>query len=303
MKSIKLARLKNSATEKTNMTRRFLSVLLALSGLLVTSTAAAQEIQLTGPLAGAPAVRKMRLYREGRFEIAPTVSFTLLDEYRRTILVGGRLQYNIKEWISIGVWGGFGAASLTTDLTDRIDAAAARNSRTAVNVNHTLDASGNYGHASFADQTAKIKWVAAPQITLTPFRGKLAIFQKIFVDADAYIHAGVAFAGLEERGDCGASGQLACNDPKSFALASRTAIAPTFGIGLTFYTNDFISLGVEYRAMPFSWNRAGFDSRGAGNNSKFPDNKVSSDDQTFKFNQMITIAVGFGLPTHPKISE
>ncbi len=299
MKSSKLTRLKKSATEKTNMTRRSLSVLLALSGVLVTSTVAAQEIQLTGPLAGAPAVRKMRLYREGRFEIAPTVSFTLLDEYRRTILVGGRLQYNIKEWISIGVWGGFGAASLTTDLTDRIDAAAARNSRTAVNVNHT----GNFGHASFADQTAKIKWVAAPQITLTPFRGKLAIFQKIFVDADAYIHGGVAFAGLEERGDCGASGQKACNDPASFALASRTAIAPTFGIGLTFYTGDFISLGVEYRAMPFSWNRAGFDSRGAGNNSKFPDNKVSSEDQTFKFNQMITIAVGFGLPTHPKISE
>ena len=305
MKSSKLTKLKKSATEKTNMTRRSLSVLLALSGLLVTGTAAAQEIQLTGPLAGAPAVRKMRLYREGRFEIAPTVSFTLLDEYRRTILVGGRLQYNIKEWISVGVWGGFGAASLTTDLTDRIDAAAARNSRTAVNVNHTgPDASGAYGKASFADQTAKIKWVAAPQITLTPFRGKLAIFQKIFVDADAYIHGGVAFAGLEERGDCGGSGgQLACNDPKSFAVASRMAIAPTFGLGLTFYTGDFISVGVEYRAMPFSWNRAGFDSRGAGNNSKFPDNKVSSDDQTFKFNQMITIAVGFGLPTHPKISE
>ena len=31
----------------------------------------AQEIQLTGPLAGAPAVRKLRLYREGRFEVAP----------------------------------------------------------------------------------------------------------------------------------------------------------------------------------------------------------------------------------------
>ena len=35
------------------------------------STASAQEIQLTGPLAGAPSVRKLRLYRQGRFEIAP----------------------------------------------------------------------------------------------------------------------------------------------------------------------------------------------------------------------------------------
>src|SRR5579884_3135109 len=70
--------------------------------------AAAQEIQLTGPLKGAPAVRDLRLYREGRFEIAPTVSFTLLDEYRRTILVGARLNYNIKDWIAIGVWGAYG---------------------------------------------------------------------------------------------------------------------------------------------------------------------------------------------------
>ncbi len=301
MKSSKLTK---PGTETTKMTRRFLSVLLALTGLLAASTAAAQEIQLTGPLAGAPPVRKMRLYREGRFEIAPTVSFSLLDEYRRTILVGGRLQYNIKEWISLGVWGGFGVASLATDLTDQIDQVAARNSRTAVNVNHTFNAStGAFGHASFDEQTARIKWVGAPQIQITPFRGKLAIFQKIFVDTDAFLHAGVAFVGLQERGDCGAAGQTACNDPKSFALADRTAIAPTFGIGLNFYLNDLISLGVDYRAMPFSWNRAGFDSRGSGNNAKFPDNKVDSQDQTFKFNQMVTIAVGFSLPTHPRLSE
>ena len=55
------------------------------AGVLVGSTgdAQAQEIQLTGPLAGAPPARHLRLYRQGRFEIAPTVSFTLLDEYRR----------------------------------------------------------------------------------------------------------------------------------------------------------------------------------------------------------------------------
>ena len=43
------------------------------------STASAQEIQLTGPLAGAPAVRKLRLYRPGRVELALGPGFTLLD--------------------------------------------------------------------------------------------------------------------------------------------------------------------------------------------------------------------------------
>ncbi|WP_394827178.1 hypothetical protein [Pendulispora albinea] len=256
--------------------------------------AEAQEIQLTGPLAGAPPAKHLRLYREGRFEIAPTISFTLLDEYRRTIFVGGRLQYNIKDWIGIGVWGAFGAGSIATDLTDQINEKAPRGSPlTATNVTP-----GN-----FADQTAKLKWIGAPQITLTPFRGKLAIFQKIFVDTDAYIHGGVAFVGVDERKECGGAGQLGCTDPNSFSLESRTALAPTFGLGLSFYINRFLSLGAEYRAFPFSWNRGGFDSRGAGNNSKFPDDKVNSEDRTFKFNQMITIAIGFHLPASPKINQ
>jgi len=79
------------------MKRRFVGAILAsvaAAGVLTSAGAAnAQEIQLTGPLKGAPAVRAMRMYREGRFEIAPAASFTLLDEYRRTILAGARLTY------------------------------------------------------------------------------------------------------------------------------------------------------------------------------------------------------------------
>jgi opacity protein-like surface antigen len=283
--------------KRTAMKRRFFKGLLATAGvgvaLCAAPTANAQEIQLTGPLKGAPAVRKMRLYREGRFEVAPTVSFTLLDEYRRTILVGGRLTYNVKDWIGVGVWGAFGAIQTTTDLTDQIDTVAVRDPRTAPNLNHT--ASG--GTAPFGDQTAKISWVAAPQITFIPFRGKLAIFQKIFVDTDFYVSPGVAFVGISERADCGGGGgQLPCADARTFSTQSRTAIAPTFGLGLSFYASNLVSIGVEYRALPFSWNRGGFDQRGGGNNNKFPDGKIDSADQTFKWNQMVTLSVGFSFP-------
>ena len=257
----------NRSNMRTGMKRRLITGMLAALGLGTAMLSAeplanAQEIQLTGPLKGAPAVRRMRQYREGRFEIAPTASFSLLDEYRRTILVGGRLTYNIKEWIGIGVWGAFGAISSMTDLTDQIQKEAPRDARTAANITR----------GQFEDQTAKISYVAAPQITFVPFRGKLAIFQKIFVDTDFYVSPGVAFVGLQERTFCGDKGQKACSDPSTFSLDSRTAVAPTFAVGLTFYTSDFISLGVEYRALPFSWNRAGFDQRGGGNNNKFPDN-------------------------------
>src|ERR1700733_15171063 len=106
---------RNLSGKKKTM-KRFISGLVVAMGLASAGNAAAQEILITGPLAGAPAVRKERLYRQGALEIAPTMSFTLLDEYRRTIFVGGRLQYNITEWLSIGVWGAYGLIQSTTSL-------------------------------------------------------------------------------------------------------------------------------------------------------------------------------------------
>ena len=285
-------------TMKRRFVREVLASALAAAMLLLAGLADAQEIQLTGPLKGAPAVRRLRLYRQGRLEIAPSLSFTLLDEYRRTILAGGQLNYNIVDWLAIGVWGAGGAISSTTDLTDRIDAVAPRDPLTAVNVNHS-----NTGRPSFADQTAQISWVVSPQLTFIPFRGKLAIFNKIFVDTDFYISAGPSFIGVQERQNCGGGGQPLCSDPKSFALTSNTKVFGTAAVGLTFYPAGVWSLGVEYRALPFSWNRAGFDSRGAGPNGNFPDQQVNDKDSTFKFNKLVTITLGFYIPIAPKLSD
>lgn len=258
----------------------------------------AQEIQITGPLAGAPAVRKLRLYREGRAEFALGPGFTLLDEYKRTIFVSGRLQYNIFEWLGIGVFGGFGAASLNTDLTDKIEQTPApRNSRTAVNL------PAKVGSPKFEEQTGQMQWMAVPQVQFSPFRGKLALFQKLFIDTDLYVHGGVAFVGVKERADCGSAGQPACTDQKSFTEQSRVAVAPSFGLGLSLYPSGFVGINVEYRAYPFSYNRGGFDSRGTGPDASFPDNKINSEDQTFKFNQMIFLAATFHIPSAPKVSD
>ena len=295
------------------MKRRFVGAVLAAiaaAGVLASAqTASAQEIQLTGPLKGAPAVRSMRMYREGRFEIAPAASFTLLDEYRRTILAGAQLTYNIKDWLGIGVWGAAGVLSLTTDLANEINQTAPRDPLTAINVNHTGDPTAmppqTLGPANFNDQTAKISYVIAPQLTFIPFRGKLAIFNKIFVDTDFYVAGGVGFVGIQERAACGGGGsQPLCASPQSFAsLASETKVAPKFGVGFKFYLGDLVSLGVEYRALPFSWNRSGFDSRGSGPGNNFPDGQVNSQDDTFRFNQLVTVSLGFSFPVHPKISQ
>jgi hypothetical protein len=110
------------------MMRRFVkSVLAGLAGLAaltaLSTGAEAQEIQLTGPLAGAPAVRKLRLHRASRFEVSPGVSFSLLDQYQRTVMPGAALTYHVTDWLGFGVWGGFGFQS-NAGLADELQTKA-----------------------------------------------------------------------------------------------------------------------------------------------------------------------------------
>ncbi|HMI88249.1 MAG TPA: hypothetical protein VK550_29395 [Polyangiaceae bacterium] len=294
--------------------RRFLTVLSVLLGVFASTRATAQEIQLTGPLAGAPAVRQLRLQRQGRVEIAPTVSFTLLDEYQRTILPGGRLTYNLADWLAIGVWGAFGAVKLPTGLTDHIQEVTQirRSGRPEdgglpggeandypgdISINN-LRTRASIG-PQFKDQLGRIDFIVSPQVTLIPFRGKLAIFQKIFVDTDAYVFGGPAIIGLSERKSCEAN----CGEPDAYGRASRVAVAPSFGLGFNFYLAKFMALGLEWRGIPFAWNTGGFDTRGANPDGRFPDNKVNDDDREFKFNQVLSVNLGFYLPTKPKSSD
>ncbi len=279
----------------------------AMLGL--TERAEAQEILLTGPLAGAPAVRKLRLYREGRFEVAPAISFTLLDEYQRTMFAGARINYNFTDWLAIGVWGAFGALKINTALSDHVqDVNAARRSASAQHAANdalgqpTIDqrlVGTNLG-PDFHKQLGSIDWIAAPQITAVPFRGKLALFDSIFVDTDLYFFAGPAFVGVSERKDCG---RTQCSADAAFDRTSHMAIAPTFGLGFTFYVNKWNAIGFEWRGLPFARNTAGFDTRGGGKDGQFPDGAIDSNDREFKFNQMLTLSYNFYLPQQYRISE
>ena len=308
--------MKRSATN-----RRLLAGLTAGMALLAFSeTAEAQEILLTGPLAGAPAVRNLRLHREGRIEVAPAISFTLLDEFQREILVGARLNYNITEWLAVGAWGGaaFGPLHRPTALSGEIQevnqtrrnnnnlAAADPNSTILSETNDDIDlllTNVNLG-GNFEDQLAQIDWVAAPQVTITPFRGKIALFKSIYLDTDLYFFAGAGFIGLKERADCDNQG-TACttSNDQSFERVSRMAIAPTFGLGMTFYANEWSAVGAEWRALPYSWNTGGFDTAGGGQDAGFPDGRISSADRKFSFNQMITVSYNIYFPFDQEVSE
>lgn len=288
-------------TTKSKTIKRVLSVLAAGCALFaLPKPANAQEILLTGPLAGAPAVMKLRLYREARFEFAPSATFTLLDEYQRTILLGARLTYNFTDWFGFGAWAAYGGAiQIPTHLSEEIQTVNRyRKTQEPNSLSNRLTAV-NLGQ-DFKDQLGSIDWVVAPQITLVPFRGKIALFQSIYADTDLYLFGGPAFVGLSERKDCAAE---QCTTPASFEKASRVAIAPTFGLGLTFYVSKWSALGFEWRGLPFSWNTGGFDVAGGGPDQEFPDNAISSEDRRFLFNQMLTVSLNFYLPTQYRVSE
>lgn len=308
-------------TTKTMMGRIIKGLVPAACLLAMSSPAEAQEIQLTGPLAGAPAVRQMRLHRKKRFEVAPALSFTLLDEYQRTMLAGARVNYNFTDWFALGVWGGYGVIQSTTGLTDQIQEKTSQrfdpNSpdyNTAIADTSRRLTALNVGK-DFKAQLGTMQWVAAPQISVVPFRGKLAVFDKVFFDTDVYFFAGPAFVGLRERADCGPGTTVDCsarnldgpgNTPGTVTTkdtATRVAVTATFGLGLNFYTGRWSSIGVEWRALPYSWNTGGFDIRGGGEGEKFPDSKVDAADRQFKFNQMMTISFGVFLPSELKSSE
>jgi hypothetical protein len=297
------------------MMRRFVkSVLVGLAGLAaltaLSTGAEAQEIQLTGPLAGAPAVRKLRLHRAGRFEVAPGVSFSLLDQYQRTLMPGAALTYHVTDWLGFGVWGGFGFpynAGLADELqTKAIDGRDCANKSFSKACKLTAT---NLTHGSIADdQLGKMQWIVAPQVQVVPFRGKLALFSSLFVDTDVNIFLGPAFIGLQERADCGKDTDgndlgLVCSSQDSFKLASRVAVAPTFGLGLNFYPSAFIGFGFEFRALPFAWNTSGFDNHGGGTNEDFPDLSVNSADREFHFNSMLTVHASFQFPTAIKTTD
>ncbi len=288
-------------TTKAKITKCLLSLLAAGAAFLAApERASAQEILLTGPLAGASSVRHLRLYRERRFEIAPAVTFTLLDEYQRTILLGARLTYNFTDWLGFGAWGAYGGAiQLPTHLTDEIQKVnRVRRTEDPTTTNRRLTAV-QLGD-NFEDQLAGMDWVVAPQLTLVPFRGKIALFQSIYVDTDLYFFGGPAFVGLKERADCKAG---ACSTPESFDMASRMAIAPTFGLGLSFYMSKWSALGFEWRGLPFSWNTGGFDTAGGGKDNNYPDTAISDADRRFHFNQMLTVSFNVYLPTQYRVSE
>jgi len=290
--------------------KRFVVALVVVVASMISPMAPAahaQEIEVEGPLAGAPAVIGMRIYREMRFQVQLHGAMTLQDEYMRAILAGGQIQFHPTDWLGIGAWGGFAVANLPTNLTEQVETIGQTNDANVLSLP---------GTQHFEDQLGRFKWIAAPQVTFIPLRGKMGIFESLFVDTDLYIFGGLGLIGLEERveatygqntpQDCKVMDNLAASKTKCEAtqtLEARVAMTGTFGVGLTMYMSEWIALTMEWRGLPFAWNTSGTDENCKDANiagscrGAFPDSHVDEEDQLFHFNHLFTLGLAFYLPT------
>ncbi|MCB9591305.1 MAG: hypothetical protein H6719_01125 [Sandaracinaceae bacterium] len=296
----------------SQITKSLLVAALAASVAWVaapTSRASAQEIQITGPLAGAPAVRRLRQHRVGRVQlVVPTVGYTLQDEFSRSLMVGLGAHVHFTDFLGIGVWGAManfaGAFQIDTDLTTQVITNGQTTDR------NRLSMPSNEG---FGDQIAQLLGLASVHLIFAPLRGKLALFQGAFADTDFWILAGFAAAFVEERADvtdasvcAGATSSAACLDSQT-ARNVRFAPAPMIGVGLNLYFNEFLGMSIQWRAFPFDMNPSGTDESGQGADGGpgggFPDGQINAEDQRFYFHHMINLGLIINLPPEIQVSD
>jgi len=266
------------------------------------SSASAQDVHVSGPLAGAPAVKKLRLWRDMRIHVEPFFAFTIGDEYSRSLIVGGEVRFHFLDWLGIGGWGGYSVAKLDTNLSKEIQAKGKTDNTNRL----SLPEKDN-----FSEQVGRINWWSGVELHFVPFRGKLAMFQKVFFDADLDFFVGAAFVGVEERTNavglptpgevsfCRIEGSMV-DDPECLgsqtARSKRTAIAPSFGVAFSAFFQDFLGISLRWRGIPFKYNTGGTDSSEIQTSGW---GRIDSDDRLRQFNNMFTVGLIFVLP--PKI--
>lgn len=293
------------------------------------NTASAQEILLEGPLAGAPAVRKLVQYRKLRFGIAPYFNYTLNNEYVHNFLVGAHLEFNITDWFGIGINAAYAFNDLNGDgkgtytkLTNHISESV------DIGGEPTTPGESNWpsytGADHFKSQVALMKGQYVAQLNFTPFRGKVAFFQRLFTAVDLSLFVGAGIVMFEERAFCGGS-NTACVRNADAERETHVSPAPTAGLSFNFYGNDWLAVNLELRFTPFSWNAGGTDESGqsapqwvlntptdepwewvytsSGQEGDYPDRVIDENDRQWIANASVGLGVAFYFPVKTRIAD
>jgi outer membrane beta-barrel protein len=298
----------------------------------------AQEILLEGPLAGAPAVSKAVQFRNKRFSIGPQFAYNFLGSYMHHFLVGGRIEYNFLDWLGLGAvaYYSFGyPTSLTRHVSESENLGGDGTSPTDSNW------PGYSGAANYEKQVGILRGMYLAQLNFVPFRGKMSMFEKVFVAIDGSIFVGGGIVHYEERKSCDGTkgGNNECGnywgpdgyretgenlDELEAERENKIGGAFTWGVNFMAYFTDWFALNLEFRMTPFKWNEGGSDeagqsatlseyvraeagsaewARGAAGSGDYPDGKIGDEDRSWNLNMSIAIGFIFYLPLKPTIAD
>lgn len=267
------------------MKRTLIHSTLFLLGLTLFATTALAERK--NPLEGQPAVRHRYELRDGRFEIGPSVAFSINRALRHAILAGAKLEYHINDWLSFGADVGYGIGidtGLTSKLKDQCNPNCLDYNGTAVQFDEIKDRFSN------------IQFAGDARVAFTPVAGKMGIFSKLFIAYDLYIFGGVGFAMLANKFD---------GDADADKVSQGFRIGPAFGVGMHMYFSKFFNMGVEIRDLVFSDNESGGDVTRGLTPDELSQGRIliDADDTEFSNHWFVGINFTFFLPTTVDMSR
>ncbi len=195
-----------------NKTSTFLCRACLLLALTLPSVSMGANIQ--GPrrsaldrLEGSDVIRNQLMLRGSRFELSPTVGFTLGDTFKRNILFGATLNYHILDPLAVGLTA-FGAYGYNSDLGDRVE--EERGERVGAFTSLSMLATG--------------------ELTYTPMIGKFALLGRYVFHYDGHLLAGAGIVRTTGNKD-----------------VEGIKVSPVVGVGVRIFFSNMIALQVQLR--------------------------------------------------------
>lgn len=308
---------------------------LAATLVAVTLLPDTAQAKRKSPLEGKPVVvRKLEL-RKLRFGITPFVGMSLSQTFVHKGYAGGKLHFDITDWIGIQAKFAYGVisrdAKLLRALTDEsgglprgIPANTAENmtnapARTVADFNSPAPLLHD-----FQSGLTRNDWLASLDLVFKPLSGKLGLFSGIFTEYDMYLFGGLGIAGFgrhfpdarstsdllgyetdtESDNHCrDASGEFDTAGYRECFLHpvspdTGIKVGPSFGGGVNIFLADFASINLDVHDILTLNNPAGL-------NSTSTDRKpvVDRKDANWNHNVMFSLGVTFYFPPKAKRSE
>jgi len=256
---------------------------------LLTASASAEERK--SPLDGQPAIRHRWEMRKGRFELGPSVGFSINRALRQAILVGAKLEYHLNDWLSLGADFGYGInldTGLTTELKNQCEGTCMGPAYYPDGTEKSFDA--------HKERFSNIQLAGDVRVAFTPISGKMGLFSKLFVGYDLYAFAGLGLALMSNKYD---------GPSEIDGITQGFRVGPAFGFGMHLFMTKYFSMGVEIKDIAFSDNESGGDLTRGLSDDELRDGtiKLDKDDKQFSNHWFVGINFTFFLPAGVEMSR